>query len=845
MAVHTSPLFPTAADLSGDRPRVALRAIEMRGPYPSEGDLVRTHIDLLCEDFLRALRDQLDEIRAQRRHAVAYTVRGTRVVLKKESRRQAGIEMSFDASRYENVRWEDGQRFLTGNLVLLTTDLEALSHFIVGVVLESKPLMLREGRVQLKLVRGVNKHGEFKLLDQGSFVGRTFSLIESDQFYFPYLHVTNALRGDLKKLSQAGFVQEMVRAQLPSRPPKYYTYLKEKKLMAVGRSGALLKQLAAELNPSQVVALKHVLRNKVALVQGPPGTGKTYLGCKIAQYLVALKNERAGLLKGPILVVTTTNHAVHEFLTRCTSFTDKIIHGYSNMHERTVYGVLQERYDAALSLPVRRSLMKLADILAMTTTRAAFMRSALDKLDIKIVIVEEACEAPEGYVLASIPRTTEHVIQIGDHKQLRPSCACQPLADSHHLDLSLFERLVRNGADCPMLNEQRRMRPEVCDLVRPIYPTLADHPGTLQRPCVRGVDLRVPVFFHSTSAPEQQDGKGYSRRSEAEMVAELGNYFVSTGYDPSCITILTTYRKQMSCILQRIRSFGDEARRIRVTTVDNFQGEESDIVILSLVRSNRDGNVGFLKLENRACVALSRARDGLFMFGNLDCLAASGAPIWGHVRRVLTEAGRVGDALPLVCLHGKKTAARCGADVRLAAAGCSECRLRAPMGAAGADSLGTRWAEFHERRHADGPDAEEDTTVDSAEGSPPAEGVAQPVVTPADKGSADAPAAPQLNLLSALRGLGRGRRVVPCGLDLVGERRVDDVGHSPRTADGRQPGPSEASLLRVAGRGRFTGLGSCSLDACKSSAPLWLSDAPGAGQPLLPLGRGRGRKLRA
>lgn len=62
----------------------------------------------------------------------------------------------------------------------------------------------------------------------------------------------------------------------------------------------------------------------------------------------------------------------------------QIIHGYSDKHERTPYGVLQERYDAAISLPVRRSLMKLADILAMTTTRAAFMRSALDKLDIKI-----------------------------------------------------------------------------------------------------------------------------------------------------------------------------------------------------------------------------------------------------------------------------------------------------------------------------------------------------------------------------------------------------------------------------------------------------------------------------
>lgn len=59
-----------------------------------------------------------------------------------------------------------------------------------------------------------------------------------------------------------------------------------------------------------------------------------------------------------------------------------------------------------------------------------------------------------------------------------------------------------------------------------------------------------------------------------------------------------------------MRQIGGHARAIRVTTVDNFQGEENEIIILSLVRSNNGGGIGFLKLENRACVALSRARDG-------------------------------------------------------------------------------------------------------------------------------------------------------------------------------------------------------------------------------------------
>ena len=55
---------------------------------------------------------------------------------------------------------------------------------------------------------------------------------------------------------------------------------------------------------------------------------------------------------------------------------------------------------------------------------------------------------------------------------------------------------------------------------------------------------------------------------------------------------------------------------VRVTTVDNYQGEENDVIILSLVRSNQEGSVGFLGTDNRVCVALSRARNGLYAFGN-------------------------------------------------------------------------------------------------------------------------------------------------------------------------------------------------------------------------------------
>jgi superfamily I DNA and/or RNA helicase len=54
---------------------------------------------------------------------------------------------------------------------------------------------------------------------------------------------------------------------------------------------------------------------------------------------------------------------------------------------------------------------------------------------------------------------------------------------------------------------------------------------------------------------------------------------------------------------------------VRITVVDNFQGEENDIILLSLVRSNKEARIGFLKIENRVCVALSRAKMGLYIIG--------------------------------------------------------------------------------------------------------------------------------------------------------------------------------------------------------------------------------------
>lgn len=89
-------------------------------------------------------------------------------------------------------------------------------------------------------------------------------------------------------------------------------------------------------------------------------------------------------------------------------------------------------------------------------------------------------------------------------------------------------------------------------------------------------------------------------------------------------------------------------RNVRVTTVDNYQGEENRIILLSLVRNNSTGNVGFLKIENRVCVALSRAREGLFIMGNMKNLVTKNE-IWPKIKQSLEDNDSIGDSLVLKC----------------------------------------------------------------------------------------------------------------------------------------------------------------------------------------------------
>jgi hypothetical protein len=343
------------------------------------------------------------------------------------------------------------------------------------------------------------------------------------------------------------------------------------------------------------------------------------------------------------------------------------------------------------------AILRSAKVIGMTTSGAAMNASLLQALNPRVVVCEEAGEVMESHILAALTQHTEMLILIGDHMQLRPKPSEYRLsADSgngFNLDVSLFERMIREHEDeSVQLLTQRRMRPCISDLIRrPLYKELRDDPSVADYPGLRGSSTDLHFFDHSHRESQPDGLSSYVNMWEAKMIVALARYFVRQGYGETEIAILTPYVGQLLAIRQMLseerllvviderdaelianmgRDDDDDdpeapphvvnttlARRVRLATVDNFQGEEADVVLVSTVRNNRAGRTGFLKVTNRVNVMLSRARHGMIVLGSSETIRkSSNAFLFHSVLHSLDASNRVGSELLLRCEgHGRLT----------------------------------------------------------------------------------------------------------------------------------------------------------------------------------------------
>lgn len=327
-------------------------------------------------------------------------------------------------------------------------------------------------------------------------------------------------------------------------------------------------------------------------------------------------------------------------------------------------------------------ILQRAKVIGMTTTGAARYRHVLQAVKPRIVVVEEAAEVLEAHIVTTLSSSCEHLILIGDHKQLRPNPTVYELAKTYKLDVSLFERMVQNKLPFRTLSTQHRMRPEISYVMRHIYENLLDHESVKQYDNIKGMKYNLFYIAHTEHEDHDDVLSSHSNNFEAQFVVALCRYLLQQGYTASQITILTPYTGQLLLLRQLMRERQATFDGVRVTSIDNYQGEENDIVLLSTVRSNNEGRVGFTNVSNRVCVALSRAKKGMYVFGNFEMLEKH-SDLWRKILSDVAKSGKLGKQLPLVCQsHGRETSVGCGQDfAKVIDGGCSlQCAARLPCG---------------------------------------------------------------------------------------------------------------------------------------------------------------------
>ena len=346
-----------------------------------------------------------------------------------------------------------------------------------------------------------------------------------------------------------------------------------------------------------------------------------------------------------------------------------------------------------------RIVLSESRLIGATTTGAAKYKDLIEAARADVIITEEAGEVLEAQVLTSLSESVKQLILIGDHKQLRPKVESYDLTVTagrgFNLDCSLFERLITTSKlPASMLLVQHRMRPEISQIIRmSTYPELQDYPGVSLHPHILGISKDILFFDHKELEGQSKHSNSalYQDRSkvndyEARMSVELVRLLLLQGFKHSQLVVLTPYLGQLRSIhlhmkqeLKDVNALVSDLDRsdlikdgyleddddnegkgvsgskgVRVSTVDNYQGEESDVVIISLVRSNERGDIGFLKEPQRVNVMLSRARNGMILLGNSSTLVTSsrGSAVWLPIVNYFKELNCFVDAIPSYCqLH--------------------------------------------------------------------------------------------------------------------------------------------------------------------------------------------------
>ena len=417
------------------------------------------------------------------------------------------------------------------------------------------------------------------------------------------------------------------------------------------------------LNPTQERAVNEVLRAKdVAIVHGPPGTGKTTT--LVEAIYETLRRE------SQVLVCAQSNMAVDWISERLmdrgvdvlrvgnpTRVNDKMLsQTYERRYEahpdypqlwamrkalREVHGrrgseSYHQKVDrlksriTELELRIHNDLFSQARVIACTLAGSA--SRVLEGMRFATLFIDEAAQALEAACWIAI-RKAGRVVLAGDHCQLPPTIKCYE-ALKGGLALTLMERIVQSNPQVvTLLGVQYRMNEQIVSFSSQwFYGGKVESAPEVR---TRGIlDWDTPMVWIDTAGLDGKEefvGESFGRinRAEAALTMQtLQDYFDKVGRkrvldERLDVGIISPYRAQVQHLRRLIRQsayFKPYRSLIDVNTVDGFQGQERDIIVISLVRSNDDGQIGFLRDLRRMNVAITRARMKLIILGDVSTL---------------------------------------------------------------------------------------------------------------------------------------------------------------------------------------------------------------------------------
>jgi ATP-dependent RNA/DNA helicase IGHMBP2 len=447
-------------------------------------------------------------------------------------------------------------------------------------------------------------------------------------------------------------------------------------------------ELPGHLDVSQQAAVRFALQaEEMALIHGPPGTGKTTTVVEIIRQSV-LQGER-------VLACAPSNVAVDNLVERLVAAGVAVVrmghparllpsvleHSLDYLVERSegakfatearreleqAFRRVRRARDWNVRADLRAEIRRLrgevrefekfavaqvldsAEVILTTTVGAA--DGLLAGRDVDLVVVDEAAQALEASAWIPLLKGKRAVL-CGDHLQLPPTI-CSPEAAKGGLGVTLFERLAElHGDDVTrLLTIQYRMHERIMawssnalydgkvtahESVRGHL--LGDLPSVTNRDAV---DLQAPVLLIDTAGcdfeelEEEARGASKSNSGEVGVVAQHVERLIEAGLAPGDIAVIAPYSAQVARLRERLL---EKWPGLEVGTVDGFQGREKEAVIISMVRSNAKGEVGFLADERRMNVAVTRARRHVAIIG--DSATVSRNPFLEGLVRYCEEHG--------------------------------------------------------------------------------------------------------------------------------------------------------------------------------------------------------------